>query len=77
MPQFIYFSAICKTGEPSCFKIQSKVNLRVFRDLMLSPVAYLLSFVLQGSELSTLVEIYIEIILVAKGLLSTEPDRKQ
>lgn len=44
---------------------------------MLSPVAYLLSFVLQGSELGTLVEIYIEIILVAKGLLSTEPDRKQ
>lgn len=44
---------------------------------MQSPVAYLLSFFLEESELNILVEICIEIILVAKGLLSTEPGGKQ
>lgn len=44
---------------------------------MLSPVAYLLLFDLQESELSILVEIGFEIFLVAKGLLNTNPSIQQ
>lgn len=68
--------AICKTGESSCFKIKSKLPESFQR---FNAVSCIISSIicLAKSELSTFVEIYIEIILVARVLLSTEPGGKQ